>query len=320
MRHPLSLVRIWPQHFPAQVVLPTPRPKEESVRPFGRMYDEVTDELRAYCVRVAIPLNELQFIEYLISAFYAEFLKWTSEWRPRSYVRFFCRKTSFTLFRLFAHAYLHIVWDLTRCVANALQPGGVAVPRGRAIEVFANANATFYDVLQRCSRDRSTVGWFAQLANLAGKRRRLLDIGGHWIVALRMSALAYAQVLADATQPERRKKERLLWAGIEKCVEKVSDERLNPVYWFTVFRYPALLAVIPLTVALQLDSTLPSALLTSEQFPFVILAVASLVVGYFVLAYVGLVRAISSLGRDLDEMLQRLIDDEPERPSSSKQL
>ena len=109
-----------------------------------------------------------------------------------------------------------------------------------------------------------------------------------------------------------------MWDGIQACVDKISGERLNPVYWFSVFRYPALLAMGPLTLALQVDSTFSPVSLTFGQMLAVLLAVALTVVGYVAFAYVGLVRAISSLGRDLDDMLQLLTDDEYERPSLIK--
>lgn len=146
MRHPHSLVAPWSPWLPPQIDLPTPTPADFSLRPFARIYDEVSDELREYCVTRGLAPNEQDLVEYLISAFYVEFLKWPRDRRPRSYVRFFYQKTSFTLFRLFAHAYLHIVWDLTRCVADAInpalpiRPGLVAPTRERAFEVFANAN------------------------------------------------------------------------------------------------------------------------------------------------------------------------------------
>jgi hypothetical protein len=155
---------------------------------FRRLYGRVTDEIRAF-EESLIDNDEVTTIEYLISTFYREYQRWASPGALRDHLtRMQSQFHHLAALTLMSHAYIHMAYDLPRCIADALAEfkGTSAVKLMRAR--FLELEAGFERVADETAGAKRILGRLAWLNRAVPKQWRLSYIFAMWVLRIRSNA------------------------------------------------------------------------------------------------------------------------------------
>jgi hypothetical protein len=204
---------------------PWPRYKE-ATKGFALLYQAITRDLRIFADGLDSP-EETRWFFGIIAEFDAAFKDWEYSPRLRLALEEIDRKRS-RMFEIVAYAYIHIAYDLPRCLAIWLSPP--LRPYGQtARDAYLRAGKVLCDAFDRSCLDPEIFG-FGAYAFMLWKRLPIVKAFsfGEWALRRRERSLEIATQLTVST--DRRADEPLIWREVERNLQLAAEYK-NPFRW-----------------------------------------------------------------------------------------
>ena len=220
-------------------ITPTPAPHWRT-GPFRELYDEVTIRLRDHASGIAgaPDSDDYQWFNYLIDGFEAEYQLWATNPRLRTYLR--KADPLSRAGRVVLHTYLHICYDLPRVIANSYSLRN-RPPWTRCKYIFTEAQDTFIEAFDACTRKSSVFGWLSILAIVLYRVSQLWSQSfasgmGNWALKLRNEAWDAGTNLARSHNRQRAEEDILRL--IERHMHTILLNTRNPMKILTSLEFP----------------------------------------------------------------------------------
>ncbi len=243
------------------------------------------------------------FMEFLCAGFWKEYLDW-----QRGPIFDFLQQVYHNAVRalqVVCQAYLHMVYDLPRVIANGLLAGHAQPNRFNAESFFYDFDDSFDEPLAEQFKDFKSVGIFALIR--LPKKFALHQIAVVWVHSLRARAFHNGTVLEQTEIQLGAARRRLLESDLRIYVTntavKVLSNRLNPVSWLRLLKAPSI--TMPLIAPLALFVMPVAVRSTTTAISLIILVIILL---YVALAYIGLLRMVARLGSEISLVAQTLME------------
>ncbi|GEM_PF-2725412 len=197
--------------------------------PFSKTYGEVTKRLSDYRTHNPDSLApyELDWFGGLITDFQNEFDKWKNTNHPlRKHLEAYLG-TNKRAFWLIGSVYLHVAFDLPRVIADKMPDvfkGKYPDCLRRARGIYLKQAPVFLEVFRQFASDTEVVGKLAWLTWPMPKG--VLEVVGHWVLALRTSAWIHGETFYQAEQGEnahlnqRKELEEALSEAVKQAFEE----------------------------------------------------------------------------------------------------
>jgi hypothetical protein len=190
------------------------------------LYHAITRELRTYAASLD-SIDETKWLDELIDEFDAAFRAWEYDPRLRLCLERVDR-VSIQAFQVTAHAYIHITYDLPRCIATCLDRRRRPPGQG-ARDAYFRARDLLCETFERACVNVDIFGRYAYGFRVWRKLPLLKEFPfGIWASDLRERSFHLAEQLLVSTN--READESLLWRNVERNLKSAGDRR-NPFAW-----------------------------------------------------------------------------------------
>jgi hypothetical protein len=202
----------------------------EGTKAFKLLYGSITSDLRTFAA--GLDAEEARWFNELIDEFDAAYRNWEYDERLRLCLERIDRASS-QAFQVAAHAYIHIAYDLPRCIATCLAPA--RRPRGQgARDAYYRARDVLCDTFERACTEPKIFGRYAYVLQLWQILPFVKEFSfGIWASDLRERSFAIAEQLLIST--DRSADEAVVWRDVERRVNEAS-RRSNPFAWLRILK------------------------------------------------------------------------------------